>query len=84
MAPSATPRDLRLSTDPFPVTATATNSATTSTATIVTSRPTASELIIPTILVDAIASTAWTTISTTVMIRAVPSSGAMLNSGIRH
>lgn len=56
----------------------------TSTITMVTSTPTARELISPTSRVDAIANAAWTSRITTVITRAVYSSGAMLKSGIRH
>ncbi len=53
------PREVRLSTEPSPVTATATTSAIPSTTTITNSTPTAAALTKPTMRVEAMASTAW-------------------------
>nr|CRL73032.1 hypothetical protein CPGR_03087 [Mycolicibacterium komanii] len=78
------PCETRLCVEPWPVSTTATTNAIPSTTTIVSSTPTARELIQPTIRVDITTMTAWTTSSPTDMMRAVDSSGAMLNSGIRH
>ena len=47
------PREVRLPTEPLPVTATATKSAITSTTTMTNSSPTAAEVIRPTMRVEA-------------------------------
>ncbi len=78
----ATPWEVRLSIDPFPVMATAMISAIATTTISASSIPTAAVLIRLTILVEATASTHWTSSTTKVIIRAVPSSGSNPTSGI--
>ena len=62
--------------------ATAISSAITSTPTITTSTPTAHALRMPTMRVEAIVSTAWISSTTSVIRRAVPSSGSRPSSGM--
>ena len=76
------PREVRLSTEPSPVSATTIASVTTSTAMSTTSIPTALALIMPTMRVEAMVSTTWTSIRASVIRRAVRSSGSRPTSGM--
>ena len=80
---AAMPCEMRLSVEPVPVMSTATIRATASTTTISSSRPTATELILATTRVEAMARMACRANATRVITRAVSSFGAIPNNGMK-
>jgi hypothetical protein len=77
-----TPREARLATPASPLITTVMMSAIATTTTSTSSSPTAVPLIVLTTRVEAIASRAWIRRTTSVIRRAVPSSGARPTSGM--